>query len=193
MIDAAIKGAWSDLEAKLRPFVASRVRVPMDVDDVVQDIFLKMHKSLPSLQDDQRFGPWVYRVARSTISDHHRTSSRHSLSLGDGEEETTLDGEDEEEGAVERELAQYTVPFVEMLPSPYREALTLIELQGLSQKEAAARLGISLSAMKSRVQRGRHHLRGLLEACCDIAVDARGRVMSCDPRPDGRIPGVCCP
>ena len=79
-----------------------------------------------------------------------------------------------------------------MLPSPYREALTLTELEGMTQKEAAAMLGTTLSGMKSRVQRGRVYLRKALEDCCHIALDARGRVVTCEPRVDGRLPDGCC-
>lgn len=86
----------------------------------------------------------------------------------------------------------YAALFVSMLPSPYREALTLTELEGLTQKEAAEMLGISLSGMKSRVQRGREKLRAALEDCCHIALDARHRVVGCEPRPDGKLPDGCC-
>jgi len=77
------------------------------------------------------------------------------------------------------------------LPSPYREAITLTELEGRTQREAAQMLGISLSGMKSRVQRGRAKLRGMLEACCKVAVDARGKVIACEPR-KGDEPKGCC-
>jgi hypothetical protein len=90
---------------------------------------------------------------------------------------------DQDDATVERELATYVAPFVAMLPSPYREALTLTELEGISQKDAALMLGISVSGMKSRVQRGRQHLRSALEDCCHIAIDARGRVY--EPRSMG--------
>jgi RNA polymerase sigma-70 factor (ECF subfamily) len=90
------------------------------------------------------------------------------------------------------ELASYIALFVVMLPSPYREALTLTELEGLTQREAAERLGISVSGMKSRVQRGRLLLRELLEGCCDIALDARGHVMSYEPRERCQPPEWCC-
>ena len=53
-------------------------------------------------------------------------------------------------------------------------------------------LGISLSAMKSRVQRGREQLREAFEDCCRIALDARGRVVACEPRPDGKLPDCSC-
>jgi RNA polymerase sigma-70 factor (ECF subfamily) len=68
----------------------------------------------------------------------------------------------------------------------------LVELEGLTQKQPAEVLGTSPSGMKSRVQRGRVRLRKTVEDCCDIALDARGRVVSCEPRPEGRPPGGCC-
>jgi len=52
-------------------------------------------------------------------------------------------------------------------------------------------LGISLSGMKSRVQRGRAQLRALFEECCVIALDARGRPISCEPR-GPRTPSCKC-
>ena len=74
--------AWRTLEAKLRPFVARRVR-EADVDDVVQEIFLRIQRGLPSLRDEQRFGPWVYRLARSAIVDHARVVARHQQVVSD--------------------------------------------------------------------------------------------------------------
>jgi RNA polymerase sigma-70 factor, ECF subfamily len=193
VIEPAARGAWKELDAKLRPFIARRVRSSADVDDVLQDVFLRMQRGLAQLRDDQRFGPWVYQVAGSAIADHHRTAARHPAVSGEPPEqhvEPAVDADDE--GAAERNLAAYVAAFVAMLDSPYREALTLTELEGLTQKQAAEMLGISLTAMKSRVQRGRQHLRAALEDCCNIAVDARGRVLSCEPRPDGKLPDCRC-
>jgi RNA polymerase sigma-70 factor (ECF subfamily) len=191
VIDATARGAWQDLEAKLRPFVARRVRGEADVDDVVQDVFLRMQRGLAGLRDEQRFGPWVYQIARSAIIDHHRHAAKHPVADADTTPELAAET-DSDDGAVERELASYLAPFVAMLPSPYREAVTLTELEGLTQKQAAEMVGISLSGMKSRVQRGREQLRKALEDCCHIALDARGRVLSCEPRPDGKLPDACC-
>ena len=72
--------------------------------------------------------------------------------------------------------------FVAQLPSPYREAITLVELEGKTAKEAAEMVGISVSGMKSRVQRGRAQLRELFERCCEIAIDARGKPTEFTPR-----------
>lgn len=187
MIDATARGSWRELEAKLRPFVARRVRDAVDVDDVVQEILLRMQRGLGALREEERFGPWVYQVARSAIVDHQRAAVKHRVVEQVAADEQPAPVADDERAA-EQMIASYIAPFLAMLPSPYREALTLTELEGLTQKEAAAMLGISLSGMKSRVQRGRVHLRKALEDCCTIAMDARGRIMSCAPRPDGRLP-----
>jgi len=192
MIDPAARGAWQELEGKLRPFVARRVQSPTDTEDVLQDIFLRMQRGLSALRDDERFGPWVYQVARSAVADHWRTAIRFPVTEADPSSELSSEVDSDEGREVERGLASYVALFVAMLPSPYREALTLTELEGLTQKEAAIMLGVSLSGMKSRVQRGRRHLRKALEDCCHIAIDARGRVMSCEPRPDGKLPEWCC-
>ncbi len=184
MIHSDMRCAYRDLEARLRPFVARRMSTPDDVDDVVQDVFLRMHRSLPELRDEQRFGPWVYQVARSAIAEHRRARARHPLVSGEPAKPAP---EHDDDRAVEQELVTYMAPFVAQLPSPYREALTLTELEGLTQKAAADMLGVSLSGLKSRVQRGRERLRALLDDCCEIALDGRGRVIECQPRrPD------CC-
>lgn len=191
MITTEMRGAWRALEQQLRPFVARRVRGP-DVDDVVQDVFLRIQRNLCQLRDEQRFGPWVYQIARSAIIDHQRAALRRPVATDAASDEPTPAIDEDEDGAVARELATYLAPFVAALPSPYREALTLTELEGLTQKDAAAMLGVSLSGMKSRVLRGRVRLREMLEACCEISVDVRGRVIGCEPRADGKSPGGCC-
>lgn len=182
MIEPGSRDAWGELEARLRPFVARRVR-GADVDDVLQDVFLRMHRGLPGLRDDQRFGPWVYQIARSAILDHRRSLARHPSAGGEVlREEPSEEPETDDDRAAEQMLAANVAPFIALLPSPYREALTLTELEGVSQREAAAMMGVSVSAMKSRVQRGRARLRELLEDCCAIALDVRGRVVECEPR-----------
>jgi RNA polymerase sigma-70 factor, ECF subfamily len=199
VIDAEMRGAHRELEARLRPFVARRVSSAADADDIIQEVFLRLLRGLPALREEERFGPWVYQVARNAITDHHRQQARNPLAHEDTLEiaEEPLDGGGEggEDGAVAEQLALDMAPVVAQLPSPYREAITLTELQGMTQRAAADLLGVSLSGMKSRVQRGRAQLRDLLQACCEIALDARGRVIACEPRPassQGTAGGCVC-
>ena len=195
MIDAAHQPSWDELATRLRPFIRRRVASEPDADDVLQDVLLRVHRGLPSLHDEDRFAPWMYRIARTTIVDHVRGRQRHPVAVAadmaeaaEGPAEPFGDDED----AVAREVAQYLAFFVAFLPSPYREAITLTELEGRTQREAAEMLGISVSGMKSRVQRGRAKLREMLEVCCEIAVDARGKVIACEPRAAGDRHKGCC-
>ena len=108
--------------------------------------------------------------------------------------------------AAEAELAPCLTGMVARLPEPYRTAMELTSQQGLTQSEAAKRAGVSISGMKSRVQRAREQLKRMLLQCCEVDVDRRGGVSDYQLRaPDacaspssdasaGRcVPGGCSP
>jgi RNA polymerase sigma-70 factor (ECF subfamily) len=172
----ATPALWRDVSTRLRPFIARQVP-PADVDDVLQDVFVRMQRGLAALREEERFTSWLYQVARSSVAEHARTRARHPLA-GEADAGTELPappGDDGDRDA-SRALSACVSLFVAQLASPYREAITLVELEGLTAREAAEMAGISVSGMKSRVQRGRAQLRALFEQCCEIALDARGKV-----------------
>lgn len=191
MIPAEARGAWREVEARLRPYVARRVASPTDIDDVLQETFVRMHRGLATLHDGERFGAWVYRVAASAIADHLRARARHPLAGDRGGDDGKPIVADETDDGLEADLAECVALFVARLPSPYREAITLTELEGLPQKDAAEMLGVSVSGMKSRVQRGRERIRHMFEECCEMSVDCRGHVMACTPRDLEEVPPDC--
>ncbi len=171
----AVEQLWRDLRDRVVAFVRRRVPTEADADDVVQDVFLRLHVGLGEarLVHPEAF---VYRVARNAVVDFHR---RRRPALAPEPEVVAPEEEDHEL----RELSSGCMrPFVAQLPEPYREALVLTELEGVSQVEAARRLGVSPSGMRSRVQRGREKLRALFDACCRFDLDVRGGVMACEPR-----------
>lgn len=184
--------SWRELAARLRPFIARRVASQADADDVLQEVLLRVHRGLPGLADDERFSAWMFQVARNAVTDHLRARARHPLADGDEPPAESAAADDADDDAVARGLSQYLAYFVALLPSPYREAVTLVELEGRTQREAAEMVGVSLSGMKSRVQRGRARLRAMLEACCEIGLDARGRVVAYEPRHPEDVPDDCC-
>jgi RNA polymerase sigma-70 factor (ECF subfamily) len=171
---------WHDVAARLRPFVARRV-APAEIDDVMQEIFVRMQRGLPALRDEERFTSWLFQIARNSVADHMRTRARYPLAVGDEPEGAAPEPDADDREAV-RTLATCVTGFVGALPSPYREAVTLVELEGLTAREAAEMAGVSVSGMKSRVQRGRAQLRRMFEQCCEIALDARGKVTDFTPR-----------
>lgn len=172
---------WQEVETRLRPFVARRVSAS-DVDDVMQDIFVRMQRGLAALRDEQRFTSWLFQIARSAVAEHGRSRVRHPLPDGDVSDDLPAPPLDDDDRDAARALAACVSMFVAQLPSPYREAVTLVELEGLTAREAADMVGISVSGMKSRVQRGRDQLRRMFDECCEIALDARGKVTDFTPR-----------
>ena len=180
MIALAPELPWHELRADLRRFVAARAPAA-DVEDIVQDALVRIHKGVGAVRDQERLGGWVYRVARSAIVDHLRRT-RPGEPLAD---ELPEDREPTLDDTTFTRLASCLTPFVALLPPVYRQAITLVELEGISQVEAAQRLGVPVSTMKARVQRGRVRLRELVEACCAIGLDVRGRVVEVTPRPVG--------
>jgi RNA polymerase sigma-70 factor (ECF subfamily) len=144
-----------------------------------------MQRGLPALRDEERFTAWLFQIARNSVADHVRARARHPLPVAELELELPAEPDDDDREAA-RSLSACVSMFVARLATPYREAVTLVELEGLTAREAAERVGISVSGMKSRVQRGREQLRALFDACCEIALDARGKVTAFKPR------STCC-
>lgn len=190
MIGPEARGAWKELEQRLRPYLARRVASAADIDDLLQDIFVRMHRGLPTLRDDEGFGGWVYRIANSAIVDKVRQRAR-APRIGPEVDFEVASAEGDGHDELQSDLGECVALFVSRLPSPYREAITLTELQGLTQKDAAEMLGISLSGLKSRVQRGRDKIRHMFDECCHVSVDARGRVLECEPRALDQVPPDC--
>ncbi len=173
---------WHQLEASLRSFVSRRVASPADVDDVLQEVFLRLARGLGTLRDEERLAPWLFSIARNVVNDHHRRAARETPVEA---LEAQVASSGSEESPLEAELSACVARFITQLPDEQREAITLVELEGMSQKDAAAMLGLSHSGMKSRVQRGRAELRRMFERACAIEVDARRKVIECEPRACG--------
>lgn len=181
---------WRDVHERLTAFVARRVDDPADVADIVQTVLLRLHQHAAAIEDEARLLPWLFRVTRNAIADHYRAPSRRREVRG-------LDADaavgDQDAGALS-ELSGCVRPMVEQLPPTYREALRLVEFEGLAQVEVAERLGLSVSGMKSRVQRGRAMLRDVLLACCEVSLSATGGVIEFERRRDASCgDGSCGP
>jgi RNA polymerase sigma-70 factor, ECF subfamily len=126
---------------------------------------------------------WLYRSARNAVIDHYRTRRNHaSLDGLEGWPETNVD--DGPNDAI-RELSRCLQPMLDQLAPAARDALVRVDVDGQTQLRAARELGLSLSGMKSRVQRGRRDLKNLLEQCCAVEVDRRGSVTDYRPIEDG--------
>jgi len=168
---------WDDFHRRLRAFILGRVPDPADADDILQDVFVKLHTRLGTLRDEDRLTSWLYQVTRNAVVDHLRSRRTSAPASAERSAEADTAGDD-----AFRQTAQFLRERMESLPEKYRNALLLTEVEGLTQREAASRLGLSLSGAKSRVQRGREMLRAQLLDCCHFELDRRRHVVGFVPR-----------
>lgn len=180
---------WKEVQSGLQSFIAKRVADEASVEDLSQEVFMRIQRGLGGLKDQSRLLPWIYQIARHAIIDYYRAPGRRrempaglAADLEAYRSSSTRAPASEDSGQLRTELAGCLRPMIERLSGEYRQAVILIDLEGLAQQEAAAQLGLSLSGMKSRVQRGRRQLKRMLEACCTIELDQRRGVVDYDVR-----------
>ena len=167
-----IKSIWKDYHSALLGFIRSRVNEPDVADDILQDVFIKVHAKIDSLKDNKRLKPWIYQITRNAIVDYYRTRKPH-VELP----ESLVAPEHDETEVIRQEIESCIMPLIEGLPEHYRTAMILSEINGLSQKAVAEKLNLSLSGAKSRIQRGRYMLKNTLDKCCDFEIDHQGTVV----------------
>jgi len=167
---------WEQFSAPLQQFIRRRVRDPHSAEDILQDVFLKIHTRIDTLHQQDRVASWIYQITRNAIADYYR-AQRPSTDLP----ETLAVPDDFVNDDVVQELLPCVAAMVDDLPDTYREALHLTEYQGLSQKQLSERLGISFSGAKSRVQRARAKIKEQLLACCHFQFDYAGHIIDYQP------------
>lgn len=179
---------WAAVGVSIERFVRRRINDPHQADDVVAEVMLRIHQNLGALDDRERVTAWVFRIARNAITDHYRRAGRRRevpSSELESESGTSADAWLDDQDATLSELASCIRPLVDALPTEYRRALELTDLEGMTQAGAARLEGISVSGMKSRVQRGRRQFATLVRQCCDVTTDSRGSLTDFSLRPGG--------
>ena len=164
--------AWDTFQIPIPHFIFNYVHNEAIAEDILQDVFLKIHMHINTLHDEKKLQSWLYQITRRTIYDYYRaqrTVQALPESFDMPEEPTQEDAE--------QLLLPCVKDIIDQLPAPYREALLLTEYQGLTQRELAEQLHLSFSGAKSRVQRAREKLKHKLLECCHFVFDRRGGII----------------
>lgn len=180
---------WEAFHTPLQQFIRRRVSSEATAEDVLQDVFLKIHQHMDTLKDVKKLESWIYQITRNAIIDAYR-SGRPTTPL-EAQEVLDLPVELPDDDVVS-ELLPCVRAMVRGLPAPDRQALVLTEYQGLTQKELAERLGLSFSGAKSRVQRAREKLKQQLLECCHFELDRRSHIIDYQPRCHRCETAACC-
>jgi len=176
---AGLDDRWAETLDRLRAFVAARVDDRELAADITQDVIVR---SIASGALDRVDNPaaWLYRSARNAVIDHYRTR-RTNDPLTELDSWPNPEDLDDRPNEATRELSRCLQPLLDQMAPAAREALVRVDVDGQTQQQAARDVGISVSGMKSRVQRARRDLKSLLEHCCVIELDSQGAVADYHP------------
>ncbi len=162
---------WSRLVRLLKPIHAQAMatarrlcRSVQDGDDLYQETVLRAYDKLEGLREESRFRPWFYATLLSRHRSRMRRPRRESASLEDlvGRRNEPV-GEDGSSWDDERRQAERAASALAGLPPVQREAIVLHDLEGRPVEEIAEMQGVTRSAVKSRLSRGRERLRRFYE------------------------------
>ena len=170
----------------VRRFIGKRVP-SSDIDDVVQDVFVRVSQSLNQLRERERAETWILAIARKTIADFYRKRERQvpaalGRKLPESPDESAVLPENLShypgEHDVHEEVLSWLRPMADEIAEPYRTVLIKADFEKVSQRQLARQLGLSESGLKSRVQRARKLLGGVLQRCCEVEFGGEGRAVA---------------
>ena len=147
-----------------------------EAEDLTQEIFLRVFRSLDRFDLNAEFGTWLYSVSRNHCIDRYRSGRREREALVDREirlEEYASARFDPHRELEARDNKQLLTRALQALPIKLREAVILRDLHGLSYHEIVDRLGLPEGTVKSRISRGRLELGRVLVAMSDQAATER--------------------
>ena len=179
---------WNLFCCKLKPFILKWVSDPYIADDIIQEVFIKIHEKIDTLKDSEKVHSWVLQITKNTIFDYFRKQKMKFDDFDEieAEENKIIDSiKVENKRDLSEEINSGLRSMVESLPEKYCQALVLVEYEGLSQIDFAKKMKISPSGAKSRVQRARKMVQNMLMNCCHYEFDKYGTVI-------GVKPTACC-
>lgn len=169
-------------QRKLARLVSRMVRDSAEVEDIVQDSFIRAYRALPSFRNESAFYTWLYRIGVNTAKNWLVTHGRRAqLTSATDDDESEIYTEPEllrnyetpERLLMTKQIGQTVNSVVESLPEDLRTALTLREIEGLSYEEIADVMDCPIGTVRSRIFRARDAIALKLRPLLDTASDKR--------------------
>lgn len=173
-----------------------------EAEDIAQEVFVKVSRSLDTLLDRSRLAPWIFAITLNTVRDAARRSALSASRAGtpltpsEGEPADSPAGipdvgaRSPEELAIRKEMVACYLGYLEALPHSYYEVYVLSEFEDLSNPEIARRLSLPVSTVKIRLHRARARLHGELRRNCRCYWNERGELMAEPVSPPSNSPPV---
>jgi len=165
-----VERAWQEYQRKLYSFIRTRVDTSEDAEDILNDVFASLIRKTGDNETPDNIASWLYRVTKNRIVDYYRAKIRFEElpeDLASESADTNIIGQ----------LSSCILPMIQALPDTYQQPLILSEVEGKKYQEVADELGLTLSAVKSRILRGREKLHKSIVACCSLYRDNAGNIV----------------
>jgi RNA polymerase sigma-70 factor, ECF subfamily len=166
-----LAASYREFRQGLLAFLRGKLGDVAVAEDLLQEVFLKALSALDRGAKPGNIAAWLRTIAANTLIDYYRTR-RPTQDLP-----ADLASEPPGRSIAEREMAECLLPFINGLPPIYRDVLYPTVLEGRTATAVARELGLSDSAVKSRLSRGRRLLRAAILDCCHVEVAANGEIL----------------
>ena len=175
----------------------SRLTNPHEAEDIAQEVFEKVNRSLRNFKDESKLSTWLYRIATNTAIDRMRSpsfrrSSEHtSLDEDTGTEDRNvwsgLTKTHIDQTVIRKEMSECVREYIDRLPSDYKTVILLSELEGFKNREIADILQVSLDTVKTRLHRARARLKKELDDGCTFYYSEQD-ILACDRKQSQILP-----
>ena len=167
----------------------TRIGGPNDAEDMAQDVFDKINNGLGGFQEKSKLSTWIFRIATNTAIDRWRSATykqkKKHIAIEDGAEHQDACASVRDKSPVtdqlviRKEMSDCVNEFIDNLPPDYKTVIVLSELEGLTNKEIAEILDITLENVKIRLHRARAKLKEALNEGCDFYYNDQN-ILACD-------------
>ncbi len=153
-------------EAKLKRYARKFLNVQYEVDDLVQDVFIKTYTNIQSFDTEKRFSPWIYRIAHNTFVNELKRKERTGFGFFDTDTILPLlpAKETSDSESLQAELSKEMNECLDQLPHKYREVIILHYFETQSYLEISDILQIPVTTVGVRMMRAREKLKELYQA-----------------------------
>ncbi len=163
---------YNPISIKIRNYISKLTSDKNAIDEVTQEVFLKVHSSIATLKDSEKLDAWLKRIVYTTLMDIYRKKQKEQT-----KKLLLIEDDSEPENEGNAALIECIVSLLRLLPDGQRELLETIEVKGISQAEYARQNKLPLSTVKSKVQRSRQKIKELVKSNCVLTNDKYGNVV----------------
>jgi RNA polymerase sigma-70 factor (ECF subfamily) len=177
----------------------SRISGPREAEDLAQEVFDKISRKLTGFKEKSKISTWIYRIATNTAIDRSRSAAaKHAtehIPMENGADYDPQGGLEDrkppstDQLVIQKEMNECINEYIDTLPTDYKTVIILSEQEGLSNKEIAEILDISLDNVKIRLHRARAKLKAILNEACDFYY-SENNTLACDRKQVRILPKV---